>query len=137
MTAVHEVAEEDVILVRGGSADLVGQEVEEVEELAVDVADDCDGGSDRLDVGFFHEEFRDGGAQALDGIFADGFPRFEGFDVFVYVVAHCLELCLFGGQCVLAVCGGVICDNCYFSAVASEGLSISGMKGLYYGLVSV
>ena len=62
--------------------------MKEVVELSVDVSDDCDGGSDGLDVGFFHEEFGDGGAEALHGVFADGFSGFEGFNVFIYVVAH-------------------------------------------------
>lgn len=105
VAAVDKVAEEDVVDVRRAAADLVGEEVEEVVELAVDVADDGDGGSHGLHVGFFHEQLGDGRAEALHGVFADGLSGFEGFDVFVYVVAHdfwvltlcvyvCLSLCL-------------------------------------------
>ncbi len=54
VAAVDKVSEEDVGGVRRHVADGGGEEVEEVVELAVQVADYRDGGLDGLYVGFFH-----------------------------------------------------------------------------------
>mmetsp|Transcript_8013 Transcript_8013/g.10005 ORF Transcript_8013/g.10005 Transcript_8013/m.10005 type:complete len:104 (-) Transcript_8013:108-419(-) len=74
--SVDKVPQEDVGGVWGEVADGGGEEVEEVVELAVEVADNCDGGLDRLDVGLFHEEFRDGRAEALHRVLGDNLSGF-------------------------------------------------------------
>jgi hypothetical protein len=86
VAAIDEIAKEDVIYFGGTFSNFVAEEVEEVVELAVDVAYDGDGGADGLDVGFFHEEFRDGGAESFHGGFGYGFSRFESGDVGVDIV---------------------------------------------------
>lgn len=55
VAAVDVVSHEEVVGFGAGAAD--AEQFGEVVELAVDVAADCDGGGDGLDVGFFLEDF--------------------------------------------------------------------------------
>lgn len=64
------------------------EEVEEVVELAVDIAADGDGGEDGLDVGFFDEEGADKGAEGVHGGFGEGLACLEVGDPGGGVACH-------------------------------------------------
>lgn len=61
---VYKVAHEEILDVREGTARV--EELEQVVKLAVDIAGDCDGGGNRLDIGLVDEEFAGAVAELLD-----------------------------------------------------------------------
>lgn len=74
---------EEVVCVWAVAANL--EYLDEVEELAVDVADNCDGGADVDDIALAHEQFLGLGADGLDDRLGEEFLLVEARDALVQV----------------------------------------------------
>lgn len=81
--AIDIVAQEEVVCVWAEAADL--EDFEHVEELAVDVADDGDGGEDVHDVGLVHQLLLELVAYGLDHGFREELLLVQALDAFVEV----------------------------------------------------
>ena len=81
VSPIHKVAQKYVRGVRRRSADGRAEEVQQVKELAVQIADDGDGRSDRLHIGFLDQQLGHRNAQPPESSFRHAFARPERFYV--------------------------------------------------------
>ena len=81
VSPIHKVAQKYVRGVWRRSADGRAEEVQQVKELAVQIADDGDGRSDRLHIGFFDQQLGHRNAQPPESSFRHAFTRPERFYV--------------------------------------------------------
>ena len=86
VATIDEVTHEDVVGVRNVATDT--EELEEIEELAVDISDDGAGSRHLVDVGFVSEDFTGFEAEFFHFRLLDGLALEECLKMFLVEISH-------------------------------------------------